>query len=147
MRSTPFSRESPTSVKANALVRDSRLNVFLVMLAALIAAPALFAHDPAEKTYDRTVVVRLPPRAVVVDYTLEVNSYTAYSDAANFLPKAELRTITEPEPVYRAFLKGTAQEVRGTLLARLDGKALDFTCTQQRYKLVDEARQAVGEPP
>jgi ABC-type nickel/cobalt efflux system permease component RcnA len=117
-------------------------------MAALIVTPDLSAHDPAERIYDRTVVVRLTPRAVVVDYTLEVNSFTAYSDAANFLPKSELRTITEPEPVYRAFLNGTAKEVRGTVVARLDGQALDLNfTTKPRYRLVDEARQAVGEPP
>jgi ABC-type nickel/cobalt efflux system permease component RcnA len=140
-----FSR-SPLASAGNALARGERLNVFLVIMAALIAAPA-FAHDPAEKTYDRTVVVRLTPHAVVVDYTLEVNAYTAYSDAASFLPPAELRTITDPEPVYLAFRKGTANQIAGAVLARLDGKAQVFTCTRQRHRLVDQEREPVGEAP
>jgi len=46
----------------------------------LLLAPALVRAHPLDEAYDRTIKVHLTPRAVIVDYTLVVDSQFATLD-------------------------------------------------------------------
>ena len=114
----------------------------LATFLAALPAPTARAHPIEEKVYDRTITVRLTAPAVVVDYHLEVNARTAYSDVPDLVPKKELAEITRAEDVYRAFLNGTAPLLGKTLYATLDDKELAFVCKDKRFRVLDHLRCA-----
>ncbi len=118
--------------------RNRHLFVLLLALACL-PAPALRAHPLPQKVYDRTIVVRLTADSVVIDYHLEVDPLTAYTDLADLVSRDEIGGITR-ESVYQAFLDGEAPLIANNLIARLDTNVLDFVCKERRYALTDHLR-------
>src|SRR5262249_32190695 len=112
----------------------------LVLALAALPAPALRAHPIEEKVYDRTIRVLLTDRAVVVEYQLEVNARTAYSDVPDLVSRAELAEISRAEQVYRAFRDGLAPQLAKTLYATLDDRELAFVCTEKKSQLLDHLR-------
>jgi ABC-type nickel/cobalt efflux system permease component RcnA len=106
------------------------LSVFLIMAAV---APA---HPVPRDNHDRTLVVRLTPEAVVVDYRLEVDEYRAALD----VPRDVLEGVTDRAGIHAAFARYYASFLGNNLVARLDGKLLEFTCTHQRHQLLDHVR-------
>jgi ABC-type nickel/cobalt efflux system permease component RcnA len=130
---------------------ERRYWVCVAAVLAVLPAPSPAAHPIEEKVYDRTITVRLTPRAVVVDYHLEVNARTAYSDVPDLVSKTELAEITSTEQVYRTFLDGMAPLLGKTLYATLDDRELTFVCKEKRYRLLDHLRceyrfEAAWEP-
>jgi hypothetical protein len=119
--------------------RNRRLFGLLLALAWL-PAPALRAHPLPQKVYDRTIVVRLTTDSVVIDYHLEVDPLTAYTDLADLVSRDELGGITSREAVYQAFLDGEAPLIANNLIARLDKQVLEFVCKERRYALTDHLR-------
>jgi ABC-type nickel/cobalt efflux system permease component RcnA len=109
-------------------------------LLAVLPAPSPAAHPIEEKVYDRTITVRVTPAAVLVDYHLEVNARTTYSDVPDLVSKQELADITSSEQVYRAFLNGMEPLLGKTLYATLDDRELTFVCKEKRYRLLDHLR-------
>jgi ABC-type nickel/cobalt efflux system permease component RcnA len=102
----------------------------------LLAAASAPAHPVPRDNHDRTLVVRLTPDAVVVDYRLEVDEYRATRD----LPAEELEGVTDRKDFHAAFTRYHAGFLGNNLVARLDGKLLEFTCVYQRYQLLDHVR-------
>src|SRR5205823_2625100 len=98
------------------------------------------AHPVPVQTYDRTIVVRLTPGAVVVDYVLEIDSFTARNDVPALVTRAELARISKPEEVHEAFARGSAPILANNLVARLGGKPLTFVCTRRAHKVLDHLR-------
>ncbi len=98
----------------------------LSSLCALCASvvSSVSAHPVPKDNHDRTIVVRLTPRAVEVDYTLDLDEGRAARDVA----RAELAGISTPEEFYEAFLRWLAPVLADNLDARLDGKPLAFVC-------------------
>jgi nickel/cobalt exporter len=94
-----------------------------------------FGHPVPRDNHDRTLVVRLTPEAVVVDYRLEVDEYRATRDLAE-----ALEGVSSREAFHAAFTRYHAGFLGNNLVARLDGKALEFTCVYQRYHLLDHVR-------
>src|SRR5947208_8102598 len=112
----------------------------LVMLLCLALAGQAQAHPVPVNSYDRTVVVRLTPAAVVVEYVLEVDSFTARNDVPSLVSRAELARIGKPEEVHEAFARASAPLLANNLLARMGGKPLTFTCTRRTHKVLDHLR-------
>ena len=80
------------------------------------------AHPVPNENHDRTIVVRLTPDAVVVDYRLEVDEGRAARD----LPRAETGRRHQSEASSTtAFTPLLRPVLAGNLDARLDGKPLD----------------------
>ncbi len=92
------------------------------------AVSSVYAHPVPKDNHDRTIVVRLTPRAVEVDYTLDLDELRAARDVA----REELAGVTTPEEFYRAFSRWVAPVLAGNLDARLDGKPLDFACVERK---------------
>jgi ABC-type nickel/cobalt efflux system permease component RcnA len=104
-----------------------------MLLAAAVPAPA---HPVPRDNHDRTLVVRLTPEAVVVDYRLELDEYRAALD----LPREDLKGVVTREDFYSAFTRVHAGFLGNNLVARLDGKLLEFTCVGQHHQLLDHVR-------
>jgi ABC-type nickel/cobalt efflux system permease component RcnA len=115
---------------------------FFVRLCALcafvVSLPRASAHPVPREAHDRIVVVKLDDRAVTVEYSMEVDEFTAvYRDA---------RTLLEPDAAvdgrtFHAFyLASMADYIAGGLQARLDGQPLRFRCVRKAVQVVDSVR-------
>ena len=109
-----------------------------ILSLCLVLASAGFvrAHPIPKNNHDRTIVVRLTPRAVVIDYVLEVDELSAVND----LPRAEWAKLTDRGQFFAVFLRYFAPVLGNNLVASLDGEPLAFICVAQQYKILDHLR-------
>jgi ABC-type nickel/cobalt efflux system permease component RcnA len=114
--------------------RMRRRSLALLLLLLLVRAGS--AHPVPKDNHDRTLIIRLTPEAVLVDYRLEVDEYRATRD----LPRAELEGVESREDFHTAFLRYHAGVLANNLDATLDGRELEFTCIHQRYQLLDHVQ-------
>ena len=112
-----------------------RTQPLALLLLVLLAARA-GAHPVPKDNHDRTLVVRLTPEAVLVEYRLEVDEYRAARD----LPRSELTGVVSRNDFYAAFTRYYAGVLANNLVATLDGRDLEFACIQQRHQLLDHVR-------
>ncbi len=105
-----------------------------------LVALTLLAHPVEVRAYDRSITVRLTPTAVVVEYVLEVNSLTARNDVPELVTREEMARIFRPEEVHEAFARASAPDLAKNLLARLDGKPLNFVLKQRKHQVLDHLR-------
>jgi ABC-type nickel/cobalt efflux system permease component RcnA len=109
--------------------------VLLALLALTCAAGAAQAHPVPKQSHDRVIGVRLTPDAVVVDYALEVDSWTVvFVDLPAVRDQVDLAKLTQPREFYQAFTRVYAPILADNLDARLDGKPLTFTCTEHSHQ-------------
>src|SRR5262249_55629577 len=94
------------------------------------------AHPVPKDNHDRTLVVRLTPAGLIVDYRLELDEYRAARD----LPRSELEGVDSRKDFHAAFRRYHADVLANNLFAALDGKPLEFSCTQQRHQILDHVR-------
>ena len=127
-------------MQRNPVPSRNRCLCGLLLALAWWPAPALRAHPLPQKVYDRTIVVRLTMESVVIEYHLEVDPLTAYTDLADLVSRDDLASITSREAVYQAFLDGEAPLIANNLCASLDKQALEFVCKERRYALTDHLR-------
>src|SRR5262245_36347150 len=93
--------------------------IFLLLLAA---SPAL-AHPVPSENHDRTILVRLTPTGVVVNYRLEVDEARAIRD----IPQHDrdiLAPVRTPRDFHAVFCRYFADILAGNLVATLDGAEL-----------------------
>src|SRR5262245_63701504 len=100
-------------------------------LILLAAAFPVRAHPVPKDNHDRTIVVRLTPDAVVVDYRLEVDEFRALRD----LDGVDLGVLRDRKDVHAAYLKHFAPLLMGNLVVQLDGRDVDLACVQQSFRL------------
>ncbi len=108
------------------------LSLCLVLVFAGIAR----AHPIPKNNHDRTITVRLTPKAVIIEYVLEVDELTAVND----LPRAEWARLTDRREFFAVFLKYFAPVLSNNLVASLDGEPLEFTCVSRQFKVLDHLR-------
>jgi ABC-type nickel/cobalt efflux system permease component RcnA len=96
-------------------------------LGVTLASPTA-AHPVPRKQYDRSIVVHLTAEAVVVDYKLDVDEWTAVNDLRFVISKDELAALTRPSEVYAAFSRAYGPILAGNVNATLDKQALEFRC-------------------
>ena len=102
----------------------------------LLLAPSLSRAHPLDEAYDRTIVVHVNPRGLVVDYTLEVNPQFAVEDVTRGLTLKELGKVAGREALYERFCKDKVLEIAGNLLARMSRKiTLAFSDVPIRLRL------------
>jgi ABC-type nickel/cobalt efflux system permease component RcnA len=94
------------------------------------------AHPVPRENHDRTIVLRLTPEAILVDYRLELDETRAALD----LSHAELARVSTRQEFYTAFTRYHAPILANNLVASLDGKPLVFTCVKHRYEVLDHLR-------
>jgi len=103
------------------------------------SAPA-YAHPVPKKTHDRTILVRLTAEAIVVEYRLEVDEWTAVNDLVAVLGKDELAALKKPREFYAAFTRAYGPILAAHLHATLDGKELTFKCIKDGHEVLDHLR-------
>src|SRR5437762_1530133 len=102
-------------------------------------------HPVPRRAHDRTIVVRLGPDKVTVDYRLEVDEFTVvYEDLPAFSDQIDLTRLSKPDEFYEAFVQCYAPVLASNLVASLDGKPLTFSWGKPRYTLRDELGQKLG---
>jgi ABC-type nickel/cobalt efflux system permease component RcnA len=116
---------------------------FLVTLSLLALAPAVHAHPVARQSHDRVITIRLTPDAVVVEYRLEVDSWTVvFVDLPAVRDQVDLGQLTQPREFYQAFTRVYAPILANNLDASLDGKPLTFTCVGHSHEDKDSVQCA-----
>jgi nickel/cobalt exporter len=98
-------------------------------------APTGSAHPVGERTYDRTISVRLTSDAVVLGYELEVNVATVSADLAALGEDIDLSKCRFPRDFYDTFVRYHAPFLARNLDATLDGKPLVFSGTPQDFEV------------
>lgn len=99
----------------------------------------LQAHPVPRRCHDRTIVIRLSPEEVAVDYRLEVDEFTVvFDDLPALGDRVELSKLRKPQEFYDSFTRCYAPILAANLVARLDGRPLEFRCVKQGYTLRDE---------
>jgi len=134
---------------AGVINAPARLVVFFisfgVILGLLPVAQARPLHPVPRRAHDRTIIVRLGPDKLTVDYRLEVDEFTVvYEDLPAFSDQIDLTRLSKPEEFYEAFTKCYAPVLADNLVAKVDGKPLTFTWEKPRYTLRDELGQKLG---
>src|SRR5438128_1520361 len=104
-----------------------------VLLAAAFGASA---HPVPKDNHDRTLVIRLTPSAVIVEYRLELDETRAALD----MPKSELAKVASVAEFRPAFRRYFAPVLADNLVAKLDGAPLTFSCAEQRHFYTDHLR-------
>jgi ABC-type nickel/cobalt efflux system permease component RcnA len=110
----------------------------------LFASPVQ-AHPVPRKNHDRAITVQLTPSALVVDYRLDLDEFTAvYLDLPAVMDRADLAKLQTPKEFYQAFMERYAPILADNLVARLDkDKPLAFRCVQQQQFFRDEDGKAL----
>lgn len=107
--------------------------------------PCAQAHPVPRRAHDRTILVKLGPDKVIVDYRLEVDEFTVvYDDLPAFSDQIDLTRLTKPGEFYDAFTRSYAPVLAGNLVAKIDGKSISFTCIRRAHTLVDEEGKKLG---
>jgi hypothetical protein len=83
----------------------------------------------------------LTPNGAVVEYQLEVDTWTlVFEDLPAVLSREDMDRLSRSGEFYAAFTRSYAPILAGNLVARLDGKALAFTCRQRKHEELDHVR-------
>jgi nickel/cobalt transporter (NicO) family protein len=122
------------------------------LLALLALGGGVSAHPVAKDNHDRAIVVRLQAGArpnnvrVRVEYRLEVDEATvAFEDMKPFADEVNLLDYRgKALAYYDEFARLYAPIYASHLLARANGKALDFTCVSKNARLKDEEGKELG---
>jgi ABC-type nickel/cobalt efflux system permease component RcnA len=103
-----------------------------VFFVSFVVDPAR-AHPVGERTYDRTIAVRLTAGAVLVNYELEVNTATVNADLAALGEDLDTSKFRSPRDFYDAYVRYHTPYVVRNLDATLDGKPLTFTAGEPDF--------------
>ncbi len=106
------------------------MHLFLLSLALLPA------HPVPKDNHDRTVVVRLTPEAILVEYRLEMDETTGALE----LPRSETAAISTRKELHAAIGRYLADVLAGNLVAELDGVQLPLRCTRHSEQFTDHLR-------
>jgi ABC-type nickel/cobalt efflux system permease component RcnA len=99
----------------------------------------LHAHPVPRRCHDRTITVRITPVAILVDYRLDVDEFTVvFDDLPALGDQVDLTKLHKPQEFYEAFARSYAPILAANLVARLDGRPLEFRCIKHDYTLRDE---------
>jgi hypothetical protein len=128
------------TMKGLALDLSARYPLAPLLLFALFVVPAASAHPVPRKSHDRTVIVKLTAEAVVVDYRLEVDEWTAVNDLVAVLEREDLAKLNSPSEFYAAFTMAYAPVLADNLTAKFGGQPLTFTCESHKHQVLDHLR-------
>jgi ABC-type nickel/cobalt efflux system permease component RcnA len=118
-------------------MRDWKRPVFvLLLLGSWLLPSGADAHPVPRDNHDRTLLVRLTPEGVVVDYRLEVDEWRAAQD----LPRSQLAGLESRRDLYTRYTKYHAPLLANALSARLDGRELEFICSAHHFIILDHIR-------
>lgn len=119
--------------------------MLLALVLVIVPVPCLQAHPVPPRAHDRTILVKLRPDKVIVEYRLEVDEFTVvYDDLPAFSDQIDLTRLTKPSEFYDAFTRCYAPVLAGNFIAKIDGMPITFTCARRTHTLVDEEGKKLG---
>jgi ABC-type nickel/cobalt efflux system permease component RcnA len=105
----------------------------------VVSSSALHAHPVPRRSHDRTILVHLGTEAIVVDYRLEVDEFTVvFDDLPALGDQVDLTKLRKPQEFYDAFTRCYAPILAANLVARLNGRPVEFRCIKRGHTLRDE---------
>src|SRR2546425_3617916 len=112
---------------------------------------SLPAHPVPKDHHDRTIVVRLQPAGsdkvnVLVEYRLEVDELTVFlDDMKPYRDEVDRELFVKDRMKYYAeFARIYAPIFAGNLLAKVNGKEVNFSCVQRSQRLQDDDGKQLG---
>jgi ABC-type nickel/cobalt efflux system permease component RcnA len=110
-----------------------------VLFAFFVVNSSLSAHPVPRRCHDRTILVRLGPDAIVVDYRLEVDEFTVvFDDLPALGDQVDLTKLRKPQDFYDSFTRSYAPILAANLIAKLDGRSVQFRCIKGEHTLRDQ---------
>ncbi len=110
------------------------MRAILLLLVVLAGWPARTAAHPVPLTQiHRTLDVQLTPQAVVVDYTMEIDT-TILNWTLNQFDDVDPASILTLDAMRKVFVARVGPIVAEQLFASLDQKRLSFTLKQERFE-------------
>ena len=108
----------------------------LSLLVAFSLANTLLAHPVPRDNRDRTIVVRITPTSLIVDYRLEVDETSLVRE----LTREEAAKVTSRADLLEIFSKSFGETANRNLDATLDGQELHFQCVDRKVAATDHVR-------
>jgi ABC-type nickel/cobalt efflux system permease component RcnA len=108
--------------------------VLLLLIGFLIKADPLIAHPLLSENHDRTIILRILNNTVQLDYLLEVDELRAARDIASLSEEQRFKIRTR-EQLHSVFSEYMAEVLGVNLIAKVDGKTLNFVCTQKTIRV------------
>src|SRR4051812_24501297 len=103
--------------------RQKNIRWLLLIWTAWIGAGTAAAHPVPKRAHDRTLLVRIEPAKIVVEYTLEVDEWTVvFEDLPAVRDTTDLAKLSKPADFYDAFTRSYAPILASNLVATLDGQ-------------------------
>jgi nickel/cobalt transporter (NicO) family protein len=93
------------------------------------------AHPIGNRSYERTVVVHLTASAVMVEYHLVLEEFTAQLDLLALRDKTNLNDLTTRKKIREAFLDAYAPILADNLVGTLNHKPLALRCNKKEARL------------
>ena len=131
--------DAPGSPIPGGILRLPPIWGFLTAFCLAGGALPAQAHPVPKGSHDRTIVVRPGTEAVVVQYRLEVDLYTAiYEDLKPLLTDDTFATLSAGSEFLEAFTRLFGPRLAAGLGGNLDGRPLVFACTKYQQQMVKE---------
>lgn len=108
--------------------------MWLLLVGLIIKADPLIAHPLLSENHDRTIIIRILNNTVQLDYLLEVDELRAARDIAA-LPEEQRLKIRTREQLHSVFSSYMAEVLGVNLIANVNGKQLNFVCTQKSIRV------------
>jgi ABC-type nickel/cobalt efflux system permease component RcnA len=109
---------------------------FTAALLLLFVATAAGAHPVPADNRDRTVVIRLTPAGITVDYRLDIDLYSVSRE----LPEEETKHLESVKELYPVACRYLASVLANNIVVKLDGKDYPLRCTQRDFRNTDHLR-------
>ncbi|NBR05565.1 MAG: hypothetical protein EBT92_07330 [Planctomycetes bacterium] len=106
----------------------------LMLVGFFFKANSVSAHPLLSENHDRTIIIRILNNTVQLDYLLEVDELRAARDIAS-LPEEQRLKIRTREQLYSIFSSYMAEVLGINLIAKVDGKTINFVCTQKSIRI------------
>ena len=129
---------------------DDKSGLFLLLPFLFVFCSPARAHPVPKNNHDRTIVVRLRPGptaeqiVVRVDYRLEVDPTTVIlDDMRPFRDEIDITQFKDRLDYFKEFTKKYAPILADHLMAKVNGVAVELTCTEHSQTLRDEKGESL----
>lgn len=110
----------------------------LTMVALFMAAATVVAHPIPVQHHDRTVLVRVTERGIIVEYTLALDARTQAKDL--FALREQFAKPPDLDKIDQVYAETYGPRIAAGLVANLDGEELTFAYRSYQLKIEDHLR-------
>lgn len=117
-----------------------RCKYSLSLMLLMTFSALMRAHPIPSREYDRTVVVHLSASELTVQYHLEVDPFTVFSDVPELVDRDRLTDITSQQKLYEVYQKEIAPILANNLDVTLNDNRLSLSIESTRFEKTDHVR-------